>query len=189
MSKKKLTTVIGVIIILLALVAAGTYAATTREAKARNVITTGKIDIAIEERGSASGSYADPIAVLPGVTVDKAAALCNVETVQPAYVRARVDVEIRDIVNWPVSVTPEELASILVLPRGSGWVEKDGWLYYEKALRPGQTTEDLFSSVTFAAEMPNKFQNCTAAITVTAQAVQVKNNGESVFEALGWPAV
>ena len=187
MSKKKIA-VIGVIVILLALLAGVTYSAITRQAVARNVITTGKIDIALEERGAASGSYAQPIPMLPGTAVDLAATLRNVETTQPAWVRARVDVELRDIVNYPVSVTPEELASILHLPQGRGWVEKDGWLYYDGELKPGQTTGDVFTSVTFAADMPNKFQNCTASVTVIAQAVQVKNNGSTVFEALGWPA-
>jgi len=36
--------------------------------------------------------------------------------------------------------------------------------------------------------MGNEYQNCTVSVDVSAQAVQVANNGADVLEAKGWPA-
>ena len=47
----------------------------------------------------------------------------------------------------------------------------------------------LFEQVSFVGtKMGNEYQLCTVVIDVTVQAVQMANNGESVLEAIGWPA-
>ena len=63
----------------------------------------------------------------------------------------------------------------------------DGYWYYNEALEPDDTTEPLFTTVTFAAEMGNEYQESTCVIDITAQAVQSANNGDSAQEAVGWP--
>ena len=69
------------------------------------------------------------------------------------------------------------------------WTDgEDGYYYYADPVDPGDVTEQLFSQVTFNKLMGNEYQNCTAYVDVAAQAVQVKHNGETVFDAAGWPA-
>ena len=63
----------------------------------------------------------------------------------------------------------------------------DGYLYCNKAIRPGETTAPLFTCVTFDAGMGNEYQNATATVHVAAEAVQTANNGVTALEALGWP--
>ena len=53
---------------------------------------------------------------------------------------------------------------------------------------PVKPRPPLFTTVTFAPEMGNEYQNSTAHIDVKADAVQVANNGDAVLEAAGWPA-
>ena len=66
--------------------------------------------------------------------------------------------------------------------------EKDGWYYYNKPLANGETTDPLFKGVTLAGrEMDNKYQNKDVVVSVSAQAGQTANNGESVLAATGWP--
>ena len=67
------------------------------------------------------------------------------------------------------------------------WTEKDGYYYYTKALKPGEVTAPVFTSVTFNATMGNEYQNATATVDVFAQAVQTANNGDAVMNAQGWP--
>ena len=67
------------------------------------------------------------------------------------------------------------------------WTEKDGYYYYTKALKPGEVTAPVFTSVTFNATMGNEYQNATATVNVSAQAVQNANNGATVMDAKGWP--
>ena len=50
-----------------------------------------------------------------------------------------------------------------------------------------EITVPLFTKVIFSADMDNLYQHSKAVINVNAQATQVIHNGETVFEASGWP--
>lgn len=67
------------------------------------------------------------------------------------------------------------------------WTERDGYYYYNKALKPGEVTVPIFTAVTFNAAMGNEYQNAAATVDVFAQAVQTANNGDTVLNAQGWP--
>ena len=56
-----------------------------------------------------------------------------------------------------------------------------------EALKAGEVTAPIFTKVTFDANMGNAYQNATATVDVTAQAVQAANNGKTITEAAGWP--
>ena len=45
----------------------------------------------------------------------------------------------------------------------------------------------IFTAVTFKPDMGNEYQNATATVDVSAQAVQTANNGDTVMDAKGWP--
>ena len=71
---------------------------------------------------------------------------------------------------------------------GENWhTDSDGYIYYAKPVAAGEATEILFDTVHFAPEMGNEYQNCTANIIISAQAVQTANNGNTVMDAKGWP--
>lgn len=63
----------------------------------------------------------------------------------------------------------------------------DGYLYYKDPLKPGETTEPIFTTVTFDVAMGNEYQGATATVDVLAQAVQTAHNGDTVMDAQGWP--
>lgn len=67
------------------------------------------------------------------------------------------------------------------------WTKKDGYYYYSKPLKPGEVTAPIFTAVTFKADMGNEYQNATATVDVSAQAVQTANNGDTVMATKGWP--
>ena len=66
------------------------------------------------------------------------------------------------------------------------WIEQGGFYYYYRILQPGEKTEPLFTTVSFAGAMGNEYQNATVEIYVLAQAVQSANNGYDPLMALGW---
>jgi hypothetical protein len=68
------------------------------------------------------------------------------------------------------------------------WILQDGYYYYTEILQAGATTEPLFTEVSFASDMSNMYQKSKATVKVTAHATQSANNGETVFEAAGWPS-
>ena len=190
MNKKKVT-LLAVVVICLATLATGTLAFFTADDTAHNVITSGYVDIEVEEWQQLPGS-ADlepypmdkPINVMPGHTVSKIPMVHNLGS-EAAWVRAKVDIRVYDANNRQMDLSPEQLDALFHLTGGSGWTEKDdGWNYYNYKLEGSLSTTPLFESVTFdGPNMTNEYQNCTIHIDVKAQAVQFKNNPD----ALGWP--
>ena len=195
--KKKIFAVM-MVLICLAIAATGTLAYFTSEETAHNIITTGAVDIDLEEWQDLDGDGQNytpyppedqPINVMPGVTVSKIATIKSLEA--DAYIRAKFDVVIKRADKSVMEVSPEELEKVISLTMGSdNWIRKEGdntWWYYKDAIAGGASTEAFFTEVVFdGPNMTNVYQNCTAEVIVTAQGVQKANNGSSVLEA-GWP--
>ena len=198
--KKKQISAVAAIVMCLAILASGTIAYFTAEDEVHNVITSGGVDIAIEEwqqEGDKLVPYEDPDGVMPGSTVSKIVTVKNLDA--DCYIRARIEVEVfKD--GKEMELTPAQMAAAIqitvkeVAPGSEqvGWMKNtpdDGWYYYSEIVAENTATEALISEVIFSGpNMGNEFQNCTITVTVYAQAVQAANNGASALEALGWPA-
>ena len=190
---KKKILLLAVVAICAAILASGTLAYFTSEDQVHNVITSGAVDIQIEEWQDEIGNpYPDdPIDVMPGVTVSKIATVKNLEA--EAYIRAKFEVVITREDGSVMELSPETLASIITLTmNGEDWLRKDGdgeWWYYNAPVQTGDSTEAFFTEVVFdGPNMTNEYQNCTVEVIVKAQGVQTANNGASALEAAGWPA-
>ena len=168
--------------------AEGTSAYFSAEEKAHNVITTGSIEIEVEEWSKNENGEIVPFenvdGVMPGEEISKIVQIRNTG-LSEAYVRVFVDKEIvlsddskgnvnQDMVNINFNTTD--------------WTaNSDGFYYYNKVLKPGEVTEPLFSSVIFDEKMDNDYKNASATIGINAYATQVANNGDSALTAKGWP--
>ena len=193
--KKKLL-FLGVAVICAATAVSGTLAYFTAEDQVHNVITSGAVDIEIEEwqktdEGLVPYPQDAPIEVMPGVTVSKIVTIKNMK--EEAYIRAKFEVVITRADGSVMELAPETLADIITLTmNGEDWVRKDGdsqWWYYVDAVSGGISTEAFFTKVVFdGPNMTNEYQNCTVEVIVKAQGVQTANNGSSVLDAAGWPA-
>ena len=180
--KRKLL-ILSVLAICLSTLAAGTLAYFTTEDRAHNVITTGGIDITVQEWADAEKTrpFQDLTGVMPNTTVTKIAEVRNTGGAE-AWVRVKVEKNIR------LQGQGTADAGLVELTRNTAdWTEKDGYYYYTKALKPGEVTAPIFTAVTFKADMGNEYQNATATVDVSAQAVQTANNGATVMDAQGWP--
>lgn len=185
---KKKILVCACVAICLSIVAYGTTAYFTYEDTATNVITAGnlKIDLqewAVPEDGGELVPFEDVMDVMPGVEVSKIVQIKNTGA-QAAWVRISLEksIVLADGVEGEV-----DLSLVSCDFNETDWTEKDGFYYYNTKLEPGETTEALFTKVLFAANMGNMYQHSKAVIEVLAQATQVVHNGETVFEAAGWP--
>lgn len=180
--KRKLL-ILSVLVICVATLAAGTLAYFTSEGTAHNVITTGGVDITLQEWADEGKTkpFEDLTGIMPGMTVTKIAEIKNTGASE-AWVRVKVEKNIRLAGEGEVNPDLVELALDT-----ANWTEKDGYYYYNKALKPGEVTAPIFSAVTFNASMGNEYQNATATVDVQAQAVQTANNGTTALEAQGWP--
>lgn len=183
--KRKLL-ILSVVAICIATMAAGSLAYFTAEGKAHNVITTGGVKIAVQEW--ANQEKTEPYStqtkgVMPGTPVTKIVEIKNTGASE-AWVRVKVVKKIELAV--PTDNFDESLVE-LELNETDWKKEPDGYYYYQKALKPGDTTDPILQSVMFKSAMGNAYQNAKISIDISAQAVQTANNGAAVKDALGWP--
>ena len=122
--------------------------------------------------------------VMPGDVVDKIVSVTNAGD-NPIWVRIKLD---RSIILAGEAADVD--FNVLGLDLNDKyWKEgTDGWFYYNEILAPDETTEKLFTQVTFPTSLDNAFMNAKVEIDVLAQGVQSQNNGVTVQEAAGWPA-
>lgn len=171
----------------LSIVASGTLAYFTASKTAHNVITSGGVDIELKEWVDEDKTVPFPEDgiknVMPAAEVTKIVEVTNTGA-SAAWVRVKVDKTIE--LAEGVEGTPDPELIMLDI-NTTDWIKQGDFYYYSKALQPGKTTEPLFTTVTFAPKMGNEYQGSTAEIKVTADAVQVANNGDTVLDAKGWP--
>lgn len=186
MLMKRKILIAALLAIFAAMTALGTLAYFNTETVAHNVVTTGKVDIALEEWTDADRSavFKPVTGVMPGTTQPKYVEIVNNDGAD-AWVRARI--EITAELGGELLPIPDGLISIS--GTDAAWVyNDDGYYYYSKPLKAGEKTEWLMTGVDFAGELDNSFQNVRVNVNVTAQAVQTANNGTSALDAAGWPA-
>jgi hypothetical protein len=185
--KKKLS-VIAAIAIFASVAVYGSLAFFNYEATATNVITTGNVKIVLEEWSKTDDGSLVPFEdiddVAPGMEASKIVQITNTGG-QDAWIRVSVE----ESMTLAEGVEGDVDLSLISLDWNTeDWTEQDGYYYYVSALKPGETTEPLFTTVTFAETMDNLYQDSKAYIVVDAQATQVANNGSTVLDAAGWPS-
>lgn len=183
---KKKIALIALLVMLLSSIGYGTYAYTTVNGRAENVITTSGVHIELVETVDDKGTpfpSGGIDGVVPGTVQTKNVWVQNTGP-QTAWVRVKVDVSIQLAEGVTGTVDTS-----LVRPdfNTEDWTEKDGYYYYNEPLVAREKTAHLFTQVEFAPEMGNLYQGSKAFVKVHAEATQTKNNGETVWEALGWP--
>lgn len=180
--KKKLFS-LAVICICLSVVSAGTLAYYTANETAHNVITTGNVDIELLETTDDGTDFTNVTGVMPGTDVSKIVEVKNIGD-NDAWIRVQVD----KAIQLAAGQTGEVDLNLLTIDYNTAeWTERGDFYYYNRVLAPEAKTEPLFTKVAFSGAMGNMYQNSTASVYVYAQATQVDNNGDNVFEANGWP--
>lgn len=174
--KRKLVLTSAVVLIL-ALLAAGTFAYFTKDARATNVITTGTIDITLNDEirgGKETGTGWKLEGVMPGQAVEKKVSITNNGSAE-AWLRVKLAVRVT-VDGEEMPLTFGDGQSVLQFETGDGWLAQDGYYYYRDATKSGDTTGELFHGLQLNPLLPNAYQGCTVTVDVLAQAVQVKNN-------------
>lgn len=177
---------LAILILMLSVLSYGTYAFFTESEIATNVITTGNIDITLVEQAKDDNGILKPfenvVGIMPGESVSKIVSVNNSGN-NVAWVRVSVEklIEAAEDKDYVLS------ADMLSIDFNTDlWVLRDGFWYYLFPLKPGECTEPLFTTVEFSGSMDNDYQLSVATINILAQATQYANNGDNVFDALGW---
>lgn len=189
---KKRIFAFAVVVICLSILASTTLAYFTDTAIARNVITSGGVDIAIEEwQETPEGMIPYPdqhIRVMPATQVSKIVTVRNLDA--RSFIRVKLELTLLDEEEQVMDIDAEEMEKIIhLIMNNQDWTEKDGWWYYGAAVNTNEATLPLMTAVEFdGPNMTNEYQRSTLKIHVIAQAVQTANNGTSAIDVLGWPA-
>ena len=188
MTTKKKVLAIALIVMMIAVASAGSFAYFTAEETAHNVITTGGIDIELVEskmdpETGALLPFENLEGVMPGEEISKIVEVENIGEA-PAFVRVKVtkNIELADgVVGEP------DLDLLKIDFNTDDWtLGNDGYYYYNQILEGGYISIPLFTTVTLDTAMDNMYQGCEATIDVVAEAVQSDNNGDSAITAAGW---
>ena len=188
---KKRIFAFAVVVICLSILASTTLAYFTDTAVARNVITSGGVDIAIEEwQETPEGMIPYPdqhIRVMPATQVSKIVTVRNLDA--QSFIRVKLELTLQDSNDQLMDIDAEEMEKIIhLIMNNQDWTEKDGWWYYGAAVNTNEVTLPLMTAVEFdGPNMTNEYQKTTLQIHVIAQAVQAANNGTNAMEAMGWP--
>lgn len=151
---------------------------------ATNVVTSGSIALKIHEQTKDGEPFpSQGIRVYPGDKVSKEVTVENT-CGQPFYLRIRLTNGVEKLLASVEDVFAFDVNT-------ADWtLHEDGYYYYNSILQPGQTTPTLFKEVEIVRErVAGRLSGRTLTLTVTAQAVQSKNNpADHPWQAEGWPA-
>ena len=174
--KKRLTAFMLVLSLsVAALLAGGTIAYFTAEDTARNVITAGNAQVKVHTELPEEG-----VEIMPGDTVADTVTVENTGG-HPVYLRVKVTARVND-----EALSAEECLELDV--NEAAWTYKDGYYYLNAALETGATTPALFTKVHFKGDkIDNQYLGRLFTLDVSAGAVQAENNGETVWDAVGFP--
>lgn len=184
MARQKLQLfVLSVCAIIVTVLSYGTLAYYSVTGTATNVVTSGNIKLAIHETTADGTPYPDDaVIVIPGQTVSKIVAVENV-CGHPFYLRVK-------LVNAIDKTTVEDDGCLDIDIDETAWtVREDGYIYYNKVLNPGETTEPVFREVRIIGDkVDNSYIGKVLSLTVNAYAVQQENNpADHPWDAAGWP--
>lgn len=184
-SRKNRVLLIALVVAIVATIAGGTLAFFAAEETAHNVITTGMLDVDLKEETDGGEPWPEDgfDNIEPGDDVTKKVYGENNGTVD-FYLRVKV---VKTITDKDGRTDTLNFDQITIDLNTTDWTEKDGYYYYNKALKPGEKSVPLFTKVSFSEDLPNAYMEAKVEIDVTMQAVQAKNNGDSPFTATGWP--
>ncbi len=189
MARRRISLIISLLVILLALAAGGTSAYFTFSRRAHNIITTSGVAIELIEDTDKIGTDGRAIPftniedALPGDVISKIPKIKNVDD-GAVYVRIRTQASAK-LANGEQHAV--DLGSFEFDINTTAWTPKGDYYYYNQTLSAGETTEPLFTTVTLSRKIDDVFQNATFALKIKASAVQAANNGTDVFTAQGWP--
>ena len=153
----------------------------TGTAKSNVVASSLNIEVVmLEEVDGSRKVVSSDTSFVPGATKSRIATVKNIDK-QPAWLRVKLEVETSEGTKSLDDFSGITLNDL----NNTEWTYKEGYFYYTSILNPGETTKELFKSVSFDEHLKN---DSSLNLKVNAEATQSKHNGSTVFEAKGWPA-
>lgn len=177
MQKRKLL-LLALFAIVLSLFSFSTYAYFTAEQKTENKISTGSIQIQLNQWGDLNRQtpFATEIKVLPGQKVTKVVDVENIGS-GDCYIRIKVD----DV--WNGQQSDLNMDYVELVSDSSQWTKQGDYYYYNQKLAVGQTSSPVFTAVIFDEKMDNRYQGATLTLQLYAEAIQAMHTADNAIDA------
>ena len=188
MMKKQKIFALSIIVIMMALIVGGTSAYFTYMGRAKNVITMSGVAIELLEDTAEVGVDGRPVpfanvnGAMPGDKISKMPKIKNVDEGE-VYVRMKLTASVEYADGTSNRISPETFRFDL----SRNWMQRGGYYYYTQALKTGEITDALFTTVTIPGSLADREQGAKYTLSVQGEAVQTANNGATALEAQGWP--
>ena len=200
--------VLALLLVVLGSISIGTLAYFTADTTAHNVITSGGVEIELVETTIQDGAEIPfpkegLTGIMPGVDASKIVKVENTGA-SAAWIRVKLEKVVTLADGTRGDKLPDGTDAVTYeISNPEMWLTKEGdtegWYYYKDPVPANQGedsfTETILETVKFSPKMGNEYQSkseteCTVAeVIVSAQAVQVANNGTDVLTAQGWPEI
>lgn len=188
--KRKLAIIFGLIAVL-AVLSTGTLAYFTTTVTADNVVTAGDMKLEIHDKNSAGEDFtSEGMIVMPGDKIDEIVTVENTGN-HPMYLRVKVTKGVND---EALAGTAEDCLKIDIANPDKWQFKADektgeGYYYYTEVLESKAETPSLFENLEIVGmQVDNRYIGKNFNLKISAYAVQSENNGETVWDAFGWPA-
>ena len=162
---------------------------TTRSTRVKNVVSYGSVKMEIIENTLSGGTevpYAenDPVRI----NADEYSRIVRLKNIgkHPIYVRIALSLTAVDSGGNAVTVSADCYSFDT---NTTTWTEDGGWYYYTlPALAHNEETTNLMTKIMFDHTKLAALSGCQLTLNIQAEAVQSENNGDSVWNAQGWPS-
>ncbi|MGN0485453.1 MAG: SipW-dependent-type signal peptide-containing protein [Lachnospiraceae bacterium] len=178
-TKKNVTLAALAAAVVVAIGAGGTFAYFTDQADAKNTITTGKVDIRLDEPlFDQATENRTMTGVMPGQEITKDPTITVAEDSNSVYLRAAITIEGLSQMNDDATdaTYQEELENALQPSlRENGWEKSsDGYYYLSESKKAGASVP-IFTTFTIPKTWNNQIAGKTFTIKVQAEAIQSEN--------------
>lgn len=181
-----LLTILLVLLVLSAVSSALTFR--TRTGQVTNRITYGDVELTLIENTLENGmeipfTQNTPVKVSGG----EYSRIVRVKNTgeHPIYVRVALRLTAVDK-DGQETTLPADFYSFDI--NNNDWIESDGWYYYNHtALTANEETNTLMTKIMFDHTKLNDVAGYELTLHIQAEGVQSENNGETVWQAEGWP--
>lgn len=172
--KKKMIAISASIICILCVVG-GSLAFTSKTGTAKNVVASSDLEAELvvmkKEADGSLGVAADETSILPGEKISRIIRVKNSGS-ESAWIR--------------IKIKGDDKLNLTGVDKDA-WTFSDDYWYYNRELNKGEITEALCDGVELEGTVGNDYADKAVDFKVDAQATQKKHNGNTVFEAQGWP--
>ena len=182
-----LLTILLVLLVLTAVSSVLTFR--TRTGQVTNRISYGNVELTLIENTLESGveipfTQDTPVRMMGG-DYSRIVRVKNTGA-HPVYVRVALRLTAVDK-DGQETTLPADFYSFDI--NNNDWIESDGWYYYNHAaLTANEETNTLMTKIMFDHTKLNAVSGYQLTLHIQAEGVQSENNGETVWQAEGWPA-